>query len=156
MPENMRPGGNVPDFPVSISTDGHWVGFASAGENLIANDFNNTIDAFIACNPFTPEDCAQIPTPTPTLTPTPGPLACVGDCDLNGVVNINEIIRLTNMALGVSVCGNGAVQPCVAGDANADCEITVEEIVRAVRNSLEGCTRFGTVPIDELTEQCCG
>jgi len=155
MPENGRPGGNVPDFPVSVSSDGHWIGFASAAENLVENDFNNTMDAFIACNPFTPEECAR-PTPTPTETPVPGPFACVGDCDLNGIVNINEIIRLTNMALGVSVCGSGAVQSCVAGDANGDCEITVEEIVRAVRNSLEGCSRFGSVPIDELTELCCG
>ena len=156
MPENPRPGGNAPDFPVSISADGHWIGFASAAENLVENDLNNTADSFVACNPFEADACAATPTPTPTVTPTPGPFACAGDCNLDGVVNINEIIRLTNMALGVSVCGAGAVQSCVAGDANGDCEITVEEIVRAVLNSLEGCTRFGTVPIDELTQQCCG
>lgn len=154
MPENGRPAGNAPDFPTSISADGRWVGFASAAENLVLNDLNNTTDAFVACNPFDSTGCAVPPTPTPT--PVPETFACVGDCNLDNVVNINEIIRLTNMALGVSVCGNGVVQSCVAGDANGDCTITVEEIVRAVRNSLEGCTRFGSVPVEQLTEQCCG
>jgi Tol biopolymer transport system component len=148
-----RPGGDVPDFPTSMSADGRWIGFASAAENLVEGDINNTIDAFAACNPFDPRRCDVDPNPTPT--PTAGPTACVGDCDLNLIVNINEIVRMTNIALGVNVCGEGPVLECLAGDANGDCLITIDEIVQAVLNSLDGCKNFGIVPIDELIGLCC-
>lgn len=152
-----RPGGDVPDFPVAFSGDGRWIGFASAAENLVAGDGNNQIDAFIACNPFEEQNCLAEPTPTPTPVPTPtrGLAACTGDCNLDGVVTINELIRMTNIALGVSLCGGGPVAPCPAGDANGDCAITVEELVRAVGNNLNGCTRFGELPLDQVIEMCC-
>lgn len=150
-----RPGGDVPDFPVAISGNGRWIGFASAAENLVAQDINNEIDAFIACNPFEADRCNETATPTPLPTATPGPAACTGDCNGDGFVTINELIRMTNIALGVSVCGEDPVAPCPAGDANGDCAITVEELVRAVGNSLNGCTRFGDLPLDEVIAICC-
>lgn len=152
-----RPGGDVPDFPVAISGDGRWIGFAAAAENLVANDLNNEVDSFVACNPFEVESCLAEPTPEPTAVPTPtrGRAACTGDCNLDGVVTINELIRMTNIALGVSLCGEGPVAPCPAGDANGDCAITVEELVRAVGNNLNGCTRFGDLPLDEVIAICC-
>lgn len=155
-PGNPRPGGPVPDFPVAISGDGVWIGFASAAENLVDGDNNNRIDAFVACNPFEPEencDIAVMPTPTPTETP--GAAACTGDCDGDGVVTINELVRMTNMALGISICGEGAVAPCPAGDANGDCAITVEELVRGVGNNQNGCTRFGDLPLQDVIDMCC-
>jgi len=150
-----RPGGDVPDFPVAISGDGRWIGFASAAENLVVNDINNEIDSFIACNPFDLTGCQETATPTPLPTITPGPAACTGDCNLDGFVTINELIRMTNIALGISVCGEGSVAACPAGDANGDCSITVEELIRAVGNSLNGCTRFGDLPLDEIIAICC-
>ncbi len=149
-----RPGGPVPDFPVAISGNGVWIGFASTAENLVDGDNNNQTDAFVACNPFEPERC-DISSPTPTPTATPGPAACSGDCDGDGVVTINELVRMTNMALGISICGEDPVLPCPAGDANGDCSITVEELVRAVGNSQNGCTRFGDLPLDDIIEMCC-
>jgi len=152
-----RPGGNVPDFPTTISANGVWIGFASAAENLVAGDINNQIDSFVSCNPFEAEQCASFPTPTATATPevTPAAGACTGDCDGNGTVSINELIRMTNIALGVSLCGEGQVAACPAGDANGDCAITVEELVRAVGNNLSGCTRFGDLPLDDIIAMCC-
>ncbi len=154
-----RPGGDVPDFPVAISGDGRIVGFASAAENLVSGDINNQSDAFVACNPFELERCVPTPTPSPSATPpptdTPGPAACTGDCDGDGMTTIGELIRMTNMSLGVSICGEGPVEACPAGDANADCAITVEELIRAVGNSLNGCTRFGDLPLTDVVEMCC-
>ena len=42
---------------------------------------------------------------------------------------------MVNIALG-----NGNVSSCVAGDANHDGEITVDEILTAVNNALNGCS----------------
>ena len=161
LPSTGRPGGDVPDFPVAISGDGRIVGFASAAENLVVGDINNQIDAFVACNPFEAERCDEVPTPTPTATATPvptdtpGPAACTGDCNGDGRTTIGELIRMTNMLLGVSICGAGTLQACPAGDANADCRITIDELIRAVGNTLNGCTRFGDVPLEVVEGMCC-
>src|SRR4030095_4042919 len=46
------PNARLRDFPVTISSDGRWIGFASASSNLVPNDENNEVDAFLGCNPF--------------------------------------------------------------------------------------------------------
>jgi len=74
-------------------------------------------------------------TPTPTLTATavPTPL-CVGDCNGNDVVTVDELLTMVNIALG-----NDEVSTCEAGDPNHDGQITVDEILMAVNNALNGC-----------------
>jgi len=59
---------------------------------------------------------------------------CVGDCNGNGQVTVDEILTMVNIALG-----NTPVTTCEAGDANHDGEITVDEILTAVNNALNGC-----------------
>jgi hypothetical protein len=49
-------------------------------------------------------------------------------------VTIDEILTLVNIALG-----NRPVADCPTGDANGDHQITVDEILRAVNNALNGC-----------------
>ncbi len=71
-------------------------------------------------------------TPTPSATGTVPP--CVGDCAGHRAVTVDEIVTMVNIALG-----NAAVSACTAGDANADGSITVDEILRAVFNALNGC-----------------
>jgi hypothetical protein len=63
---------------------------------------------------------------------------CVGDCNGDGEVTINELISMVNIALGTS-----DVSTCTAGDANGDGEITINEIVAAVNNALNGCPAGG-------------
>jgi hypothetical protein len=62
------------------------------------------------------------PTPTPTATPTPTSSppgsTCVGDCSDDYSVTV--------------------------GDANGDDEITIDEILTAVNNALNGCPHLGT------------
>jgi hypothetical protein len=77
-----------------------------------------------------------VPTPSATATPTPTqtPVACVGDCNGDRKVTVDEILSMVNIALG-----NPAISACMAGDANADGEVTVSEILAAVNSALDGC-----------------
>jgi len=70
----------------------------------------------------------------PTPTPTPARGSCVGDCNGEGQVTVNELIQMVNIALG-----NADVSTCLAGDANGDGEITINEIIAGVNNALNGC-----------------
>jgi len=80
----------------------------------------------------TPAIVQGLETPTPTSTATPRP--CVGDCNQDAHVTIDELVAMVNMALagvGQSVCS--------WGDRNADGTIDVSEIVGAVDAALYGC-----------------
>jgi len=59
---------------------------------------------------------------------------CVGDCNDDGTVTVDEILTMVNIALG-----NAPVTTCEAGDANHDGQITVDEILTAVNDTLNGC-----------------
>lgn len=60
--------------------------------------------------------------------------ACVGDCNGNGTVAINELIVGVNIALG-----RQRVSACRAFDSNQSQSVTINELVRAVGNALSGC-----------------
>jgi hypothetical protein len=62
------------------------------------------------------------------------PAPCLGDCDDRGMVTVDEILILVNIALG-----NAALSVCPAGDGNTDGQVTVDEILTAVNNALNGC-----------------
>jgi len=51
-------------------------------------------------------------------------------------VTIDEIITLVNIALG-----NEETSSCEAGDRNGDGKITIDEILNAVSNALNGCVQ---------------
>jgi hypothetical protein len=55
----------------------------------------------------------------------------VGDCNRNGQVAIDELIRGVNIALG-----NSPVSECTPFDRVADGQVTVSELVRGVGNAL--------------------
>lgn len=75
------------------------------------------------------------PTPTTTDTPTVGvEPACVGQCNGSGPVTVAEVLTMLNISLG-----NAGVSICPSGDANHDGQITVDEILLAVKNALSGC-----------------
>jgi hypothetical protein len=86
----------------------------------------------------------QPPSPTPSVTPppipsppTPSPTAarsCPGDCNNDGEVTIDELIRMVNIALG-----SAELRTCPVGDLNGDGEITIDEIIRSVNVALNGC-----------------
>jgi len=53
--------------------------------------------------------------------------ACVGDCGQDGLVTVDELVTMVNIALGST-----ETSECTAGDTNQDGEITVNEIIAAV------------------------
>jgi hypothetical protein len=55
----------------------------------------------------------------------------VGDCNRNGMVGIEELVRGVNILLG-----NTPVSECTPFDRVADGRVTVDELVRGVRNAL--------------------
>lgn len=63
---------------------------------------------------------------------------CVGDCNLNGTVMIDDILKMVNVALG-----GLDLTACMAGNANGDDKITISEIIMAVNNALSSCPTPG-------------
>jgi hypothetical protein len=72
---------------------------------------------------------------TPPPTATESTASCVGDCDGNGSVTVDEIIRGVSIALGTI-----SVDECRAFDVNGDGAVTVDEVVQAVNGALGGCS----------------
>ncbi len=83
----------------------------------------------------------------PTPTPIPHAPDCAGDCDGNGEVTIDEILRAVALALGLHA------ESCGAADGNGDGEITIEEIVKAVQMALLACPHHQEVRWSELWQE---
>jgi hypothetical protein len=82
----------------------------------------------------TPTTAVPAPTVTPTLT-APTPMACVGDCDRDGAVSVNEVI--TGVRIGL---GRAPLSQCPLFDADASGAVEVHELIAGVRNSIRGCS----------------
>jgi hypothetical protein len=66
--------------------------------------------------------------------PTMLAAACVGDCNADGMVTVDELLQGVNSALG-----NTPVTACTAVDVNDDGEVTINELLAAVNATLNGC-----------------
>jgi hypothetical protein len=71
---------------------------------------------------------------TPTPTPTPEGIRCAGDCDGNGDVTVDELIKGVNIALG-----NLPLAVCSSFDTDRSGDVTITELIGAVNNALAGC-----------------
>jgi hypothetical protein len=94
----------------------------------------------------------ELPTPTPSPTTSPLPalstptptctdakaagcaLRCVGDCDQDGSVTVDELILGVNIALGIT-----AIDVCPSFDANSDGAVTVDDLIAAVNRAMTDC-----------------
>jgi hypothetical protein len=81
----------------------------------------------------------DLPTATPTPTPSPTPSVtpvppCLGDCNADGTVTVDELIKGVNIALGTQ-----RLSACTQFDGNGDGVVTVDELVKAVSKALNGC-----------------
>jgi chitin binding protein len=86
------------------------------------------------------ESATQPPTetPPPLSTPTPTARPCVGDCDRNQSVTIDEVV------LGIRILlGEVSLGVCPALDSTNEGALTVDELVTAVHNALSGCPGAG-------------
>jgi len=64
---------------------------------------------------------------------------CVGDCDGNGQVAINELIVGVNIALG-----GAPSDACSSFDTNGDGAVAINELIAGVNNALQGCSESPT------------
>jgi hypothetical protein len=84
---------------------------------------------------------------------------CIGDCDRNGTVAVNELLQGIRISLGAA-----ATTACSPFDADADASISIDELIGGVTASMNGCRRqrtafilasdfftggFGTFPLDD-------
>jgi hypothetical protein len=81
----------------------------------------------------TPPDASATPD-APPATPTAIAAACVGDCDGDRIVMVNELVRGVGILLGAQ-----PVSACPAFDADRDGSVAVNELVAGVGNALAGC-----------------
>jgi hypothetical protein len=84
--------------------------------------------------PPTPSAAARTHTPTPIVQRTPSE-GCIGDCDRDGTVRVNELLLGVNIGLGVT-----AMESCPSCDHNRSGTVSIDELLRAVTNALDGCT----------------
>lgn len=63
-----------------------------------------------------------------------GGATCLGDCDGDGVVAINELVLGVGQALGIA-----APTPCAAFDRDGDHRVSIDELIAAVDSALDGC-----------------
>jgi len=151
---------DVGNFPVALAltAEGHLLvaNFQGSSLSVIDTTDNNAVLAPIpaGASPYaltaapcpetteptpsgTPVDTPAEPTPsgtaveTATATPTGG---CAGDCNDDGSVAINELITGVNISLG-----QRDISACPAFDTSANGSVEIAELIRAVRNSLDGC-----------------
>jgi FG-GAP-like repeat len=84
---------------------------------------------------------APEPTTTPmpttstaqTVTATVSASSCVGDCDGNNVVTVEELVRAVDITLGATSL------PCARIDRDQNGRVTIDELVTAVGNAIDGC-----------------
>jgi hypothetical protein len=74
-----------------------------------------------------------------------GPVAaCVGDCDGEGSVSVDELVAGVSIALGMA-----PVSRCTSFDEDASGAVGVEELIAAIANALTGCSATPTSTPDE-------
>jgi hypothetical protein len=65
--------------------------------------------------------------------PGAGPV-CTGDCNGDGSVKVDELVKGVNIALGTT-----GLDQCASLDTSGNGIVTVDELVKAVNNALTGC-----------------
>lgn len=63
-----------------------------------------------------------------------GVAACQGDCDGDGSVTVEEVVRLVDAALAGGLPG-----ACTSADSDGDGSVSIDEVITAVGHALDGC-----------------
>jgi hypothetical protein len=91
--------------------------------------------------------CEGVQTPTAPATPA----SCVGDCNGDNAVQINELI------LGITVLlGDASVSACPAIDCGEPLGLVINCAIVAVGNALNGCSLPTPTPFPTKTTDCTG
>jgi hypothetical protein len=114
------------------------------GASAVCRDEQCSVDC--ACATNTPT--RTVPFLPDTHTPTPTPEVCVGDCNADGMVRINELIAGVNVLLG-----NAAVSACPAIDCPQPLGgVFINCGVEAVNHALNGCPVHSPIPVADCTD----
>ncbi len=93
------------------------------------------------------------PTPTPSpVDDVPGAtpeVMCPGDCNTDGSVRVDELVTCVTIALGMTPAST-----CRAADVSGNEIVSVDEIVRAVDMTLDGCPPAGGPPLCRDSAGC--
>jgi hypothetical protein len=131
-------------FTFTAPSSAGTVTMFAAGNNVNGND--NSVGDRAAATQLMINVAAAVDTPTPSPTPTvpigdtptpthtSGPIPCVGDCDDNGVVVVNELVTGVNIALD-----RAEVSQCPDFDIDGSQTVSVNELVSGVNALLRGC-----------------
>jgi hypothetical protein len=76
------------------------------------------------------------------LAGPPASAQCVGDCNGDGSVEINELILGVNIALG-----SQPLSVCESFDCESSGQVPINCLIKGVNNALEGCSSTGNCPL---------
>jgi hypothetical protein len=111
-----------------------WDGGPARCDTSLDGGPDGTQIAFCSVPTVTPTAATPRPTATPTPSPTATPILCVGDCNHDGSVAVDDALSMVDVILGPV-----ALDQCLAGDPNGDGEVTVDELLIAVQDALGAC-----------------
>jgi hypothetical protein len=80
------------------------------------------------------------------LIAAPAGAYCPGDCDLDGVVSISDLVRTVDIVLDGTT-----PERCRAVDTDRDTDVTIDEVVAAVNAARAGCPRPTPTPALRFT-----
>ena len=136
-PYNTRGARNTRNANDTIFDAGTLLALADDGNGGYVGTFDVALNG-LPDAPATPVATAS-PTTTPspesdpTATASPGAV-CSGDCNADGAVTVDELVRLVNTALGQT-----PAESCANGIPTGT-PVDVSFLVRAVNKALTGCT----------------
>jgi len=76
----------------------------------------------------------RTPTRTFTATPLPDAGVCVGACTDGEMVSVNDLLAVIEIA-----AGRTTLDACPAADGDGDGQVSLDEVLQAVNNALDGC-----------------
>ena len=79
----------------------------------------------------------------------PGAPLCAGDCNADGVVTVNELLRGIRIALGLD-----QTNTCANSDASSNGLVSIAEVIMGVQRALDGCHLPDLVPLDAHYSRC--
>jgi len=126
------------DLPIGTPTDTPTV--SSTATDTATVSATPTVSPTPSSPPLDTPTATASPTATATATASPTAsatateLACVGDCNGDGSVAINELIVGVNIALG-----NAPVDDCASFDGNDNGSVAINELIAAVNAAQTRC-----------------
>jgi len=136
-PYNMRGARDTTNANDTIFDAATLLALADDGNGGYVGTFDVALNGLPAgsTTPAVTASPTATPSPEPNQTATASPVAvCSGDCNADGAVTVDELVRLVNTALGQT-----PAESCPNGIPTGT-QVNVSFLVQAVNKALTGCT----------------